>query len=630
MFDKYISRLKEILFSTVIICFVFCGLYACASLGTPGGGAYDVTPPRYVSSTPEPNAIGYNGNKIEIVFDELINIEKASEKVIITPPQKQNPIIRAQGNKIKIELKDSLWPNTTYTIDFTNAITDNNEKNAIEGFSFAFSTGTTVDSLVISGYLLNAENLEPMPNILIGLHTNLNDSAFWTEPFRRTTKTNERGEFWIRNISPNTYRIFALNDLNRDYLFDQPGEAVAFCDSLIIPTFRHEIRMDTIWTDTLKMEVDTIFEIPFTHFLPDDVMLLLFQENFARQYMTRPERNESHKFVLPFNAPVSPLPKIELLDVDFAENWYIPEITSGGKSITYWITDSTVYQTDTLNLKVSYLKTDSLNLLSEATDTLTLFQRGKKTVVQPPKKGEEVKPVFLDVNISGNSTMDVSDTIKITFSEPLSNYDRNFIKIEEKVDTLWEIRDFPILADSLNPRAFRINRKWPYEREYRVSIDSAAFKSVYGKWNDKKQTGFKLKKEEDYGHLYVAIEGNGEIPGIGELLDGSDKVVRQVALKNGELIFPNLKPGKYYLRYIIDINGNGKWDTGNYKEKLQPEPVYYYPTFFEVSQNWEIESSWNIFETPIEKQKPLEITKNKPQQKTNKDKYEEYNRKIKQ
>ncbi len=627
MIDKYISRIKEALLAIVVICFFFCGLFACASIGNPGGGPYDVTPPHYVSSTPAPNAIGYDKNKIEIIFDELIALDKQSEKVIITPPQKQNPIIRAQGNKIRIELKDSLWPNTTYTIDFTDAIVDNNEKNVLEGFSFAFSTGETVDSLIISGRLLNAENLEPMPNILIGLHTNLNNSAFVTEPFRRTTKTNDRGEFWIRNVSPGTYRIYALNDLNRDYKFDQPGEAIAFYDSLIVPTFRHEVYQDTIWKDTTRVEIDTIKEVPFTQFLPDNIALFLFQEDFERQFMSRAERNEAYKFTLPFNAPVTSLPKIKLLGHETYEKWYIPEIASNKKSISYWITDSLAYLADTLKLEVNYLKSDSLNNLSPATDTLKLFQRVKPKASKP-KKGEAGKIDFLGINISGSTSMDVFDTLKITFSEPLLNYDSKLIKIEEKVDTLWEVRDFPILPDSLSPRSFWIDKRWPYEREYQVSIDSAAFTGIYGKWNDKKQTKFKFKKEDDYGHLYVAIEGDDGIPGIGELLDGSDKVVRHVILKDGELSFPNLKPGKYYLRYIVDWNGNGKWDTGNYKEKLHPEPVYYYPAFFDVRQNWEIENSWNIIEVPIDKQKPLEITKNKPQQKSaNKAKYEEYNRK---
>ena len=628
MIDKYILLIKEALLATAVTGFIFCGLYACASQGNPGGGPYDIMPPRFVSSTPEPNAVGFTGNRIEIIFDELIQLEKPAERVIITPPQRQLPVIRAQGNKIRIEFKDELLPNTTYTIDFTDAISDNNEKNVLEGFTFAFSTGETLDSLIIAGRLLNAENLEPMPNILIGLHTNLDDSAFFTLPFVRTTKTNDQSKFWVRNVSHGTYRIFALNDLNRDYKFDQPGEAIAFYDSLITPTFRHEIRLDTIWKDTAKIEIDSVLEVPYTRFLPDDILLFLFQEDFVRQFMARPERNDAHKFTLPFNAPVTSLPEITLLDnEEESGKWYIPEIAPNRKSITYWITDSLVFQRDTLKLEVNYLKTDSMNLLSPVTDTLKLYQRVKAKPVKP-KKGEAEKIDFLGITISGSATMDVFDTLRITFSEPLLSFDSQLIRIEEKVDTLWEARDFPILADSLNPRSFWINKKWPYSREYRISIDSAAFTSIYGKWNDKKQSTFKLKNEEDYGHLYVTVEGTGEFPGVGELLDASDKVVRRAILRNGELAFPNLKPAKYYLRYIVDWNGNERWDTGNFRERRQPEPVFYYHDFFDIRQNWDIEQTWNIHEIPVYRQKPLEITKSKQQQKnSNRAKYEEYNQK---
>ena len=146
------------------------------------------------------------------------------------------PVIRSAGKKAVIELKDTLKPNTTYTIDFTNSISDNNEKNVFENFSFAFSTGDIIDTLEVSGVLLNAENLEPMPGITIGLHNNLEDSAFVKLPFVRTSRTNDKGQFTIRNITPGTYHIFALNDVNRDYKFDQPGEDIAFLDSVIVPS----------------------------------------------------------------------------------------------------------------------------------------------------------------------------------------------------------------------------------------------------------------------------------------------------------------------------------------------------------------------------------------------------------
>ena len=200
MDTKYIRNSFRLLYGMLLLTVI----YSCANIGSPNGGPYDETPPKFVSSTPVPNQINYTGKKIEILFDELIQIEKPSENVIITPPQMELPVIRSAGKKAVIELKDTLKPNTTYTIDFTNSISDNNEKNVFENFSFAFSTGDIIDTLEVSGVLLNAENLEPMPGITIGLHNNLEDSAFVKLPFVRTSRTNDKGQFTIRNITPGT------------------------------------------------------------------------------------------------------------------------------------------------------------------------------------------------------------------------------------------------------------------------------------------------------------------------------------------------------------------------------------------------------------------------------------------
>ncbi len=607
---KYLA--KHFVLASVIITFFLILFHACARPAMPLGGPDDVTPPRYVISHPEPNTINFQGKKIEITFDELIKIDK-TDKVIITPPQKKNPIIQSVGRKITVELKDSLLPNTTYTFDFTDAIADLNEQNVLENFSFAFSTGAIVDSLMIGGLLLNAENLEPMPGIMIGLHHNLNDTAFTKTPFLRTTKTNELGQFRIRNVAPGSYHIFALNDLNHDYTFDQPGEDIAFIDSVFIPSFEPAMRMDTIWADSIT--VDTIKQVNYTRFTPDDIRLSLFKEDFERQFLTRPTRSD-YSMTFKFNSAKELNPVFSILNQGTgSDDWAIPEYAEGGKSITLWITDSLLYKSDSLTVEAAYLKSDSLNKLVHATDTFNMVLR-KKTEKKKDKKERE-RIDFLEVNFSAQGAVDVFDTIRITFGEPVPGIDLSKLKFEEKIDTLWQPIEFPIVQDSLNPRVFSIGQKWPYEKEYRITIDSGAIHSLYGKWNNKLESQFKFKQNSDYGHLYVGISGN-QYNGFGELLDASEKVVRQSKIIDGELIFINIKPGKYYLRYIDDKDGDGKWTTGNYHGKRYPETVYYYPGFFELKQNFEFEQSWNVNDLPMEKQKPLEITKNKPKEKQRK------------
>jgi hypothetical protein len=371
--------------------------------------------------------------------------------------------------------------------------------------------------------------------------------------------------------------------------------------------------MDTIQIDSLT--IDTIKEIHYNRFIPDDIILYLFNEQKNKQYLSKTERPIDRQLIFRFNSIQEFPPTLNLLD-DYLENdsstdWFIPEYSSSKKDITYWITDSLIYKRDTIHVQATYYISDSLYNLISYTDTLLFSWKNKEAPKKDNKKDSEVKPDFLRIEWTAKTTMDVFDTLRITFSEPVIDLDFDKIKIQQKVDTLWENRKFPIIGDTLNSRIFYVKHQWLYEQEFRISIDSAAFSSIYGKWNDSIGTLFKFYSEKEYGNLYVNITG-AESAGFGELLDNSDRVVRKSALIEGELIFEDLKPGNYFLRYIEDTNENGKWDTGNYAEKRQPEKVYYFNSALTISKYGSHEQDWDIKQLPIEKQKPLEITKNKP------------------
>ena len=613
MDTKYIRNSFRLLYGMLLLTVI----YSCANIGSPNGGPYDETPPKFVSSTPVPNQINYTGKKIEILFDELIQIEKPSENVIITPPQMELPVIRSAGKKAVIELKDTLKPNTTYTIDFTNSISDNNEKNVFENFSFAFSTGDIIDTLEVSGVLLNAENLEPMPGITIGLHNNLEDSAFVKLPFVRTSRTNDKGQFTIRNITPGTYHIFALNDVNRDYKFDQPGEDIAFLDSVIVPSFELTTRQDTTWKDSLT--IDTIRTVGYTRFFPDNIELRLFKEKFERQYMVKPERPDEKYFTLRFNTKLDTVPvPVPINFTPEDSTWYFVQQTEGGAAVNYWLADSTVWKQDTLQVQVSYPKSDSLNILRPQTDTVQLVLRRRPAEKQKKKKKDEPDPiVFLGMQVDAPGSMDLFDTISVTFNEPVLDINKDMFFLDQKVDTVWNTVDFDFFPDSTNSLNYFIRRPWKYGEEYRIEVDSAAIHSLYGKWNDFFTGEFKIKKEDEYGYLYLNINGVDTTAFV-ELLSSGDAPVRKAKVKDGGVLFMDLKPDKYYARIVIDTNGNGVWDTGNYIEKRQPEEVYYSPKMYEIMQNWQVEETWNVNSTPLAKQKPLEITKNKPKEATKK------------
>lgn len=613
---KVLSIRKKI---EVFVCLLFLlVIYSCANIGTPNGGPYDENPPKFVSSTPVPNQTNFKGNKVEILFDELIQIEKPTENVIITPPQLQMPVIRSSGKKAVVELRDTLKENTTYTIDFTNSIADNNEKNVFENFTFAFSTGDVIDSLEVSGYLLNAENLEPMPGITIGLHNNLDDTAFVKDPFIRTSRTNDKGKFVIRNIAPGTYHIFALNDVNRDYKFDQPGEDIAFCDSLIIPTFEFSSRQDTLWKDSLT--IDTIKTIEYTRFMPDNIELRLFKEDFERQYILRPERPLENQFILRFNAQLDTMPlPVPLNFAPVEENWYYPQWAEEDKAIIYWLTDPTVWLQDTLQIEVSYPKSDSLNILRPQTDTLSVAIRRRPEPKKKKKDDNEPEPiVFLGMQIDAPGSMDIFDTVSVVFDEPVLELHKEIFLLEQMVDTVWTPVEFDFYPDSLNSLGFFINRKWNYTEEYRLVVDSASIHSIYHKWNNGVNQTFRIKTEDEYGHLYININGlpTDSTVAFVELLNSNDQPVRKNWVTNGGVLFMNLNPDKYYARLVLDENANYKWDTGNYAEKRQPEVVIYYPNMFNIMKNWQVEETWDINSATFTKQKPLDITKNKPKEAT--------------
>lgn len=602
-------------------------LYSCASIGRLEGGAIDETPPRFVTSSPLPGALHNKKKKIVIEFDEFIKLEKANEKVVISPPQVQQPEIKANGKKVVITLQDTLKANTTYTVDFADAIQDNNEGNPMPSFAYTFSTGAELDSMAIAGTLLDASNLEPIKGMLVGLHANLADSAFTKLPFDRVGRTDSRGQFSIRGVAPGKYRIYALQDADQNFAFSQPTEAIAFSDSLIIPAMEERIRQDTTWKDSLT--IDTIVERKYTHFLPDDVLLRSFKEKVYSQRLMKTERLTPEKFSFYFTAPADSLPLMKGLNFDEQDAFVIEQTTGRNDTIHYWIKDSLLYQQDTLKMSLTYLYTDSLKQLVPRTDTLKLVskvnykklkekeqeEREKEQKEQKKKKKKDKdtpEPTkFLPVEVYAPSAMDVYDYITLNFTEPLANINDTALHLRQKVDSLWEDVPFDFEQDSLDLKRYNLYADWKPGESYAFEVDSMAFHGLYGLFTDKVKKEFKAKKLEEYGQVFFNITGADSIAFV-ELLDAQDKVVRTVPVIEGKADFYFLNPGKYGARLVNDTNGNGVWDTGDYANKRQPEMVYYYPQVLEFKANFDLIQDWNVLAKPLDKQKPEELKKQKP------------------
>ena len=613
------QKIKQIVRKAFPVVTLVVMLYSCASIGRPDGGPYDETPPRFIGSTPAAGALNNQRTKVSLLFDEFIKLEKATEKVVVSPPQVQQPEIKASGKRIQVNLLDSLKANTTYTIDFSDAIVDNNEGNPLGNFTFTFSTGTQIDTMEVSGTVLDASNLEPIKGILVGLHSNLNDSAFTKLPFDRVARTDSRGRFSIRGVAPGKYRIYGLMDADQTFTFNQKSEVIAFNDTLIIPRMEERIRMDTAWVDSLTY--DTIVERKYMHYLPDDLILRAFKEFNYSQYLIKSERLVPQKFTFYFAGQADTLPTLKGLNFDERDAFVI-EKNQRNDTIHYWVKDSLLFKQDTLAISLTYLYTDTLNQLVSRTDTLNLVSKQKYKKEEPEKKkkkkkkDEEDEPEptkFLPVNVGAPSSMDVYGSISLTFDEPIARFDSAAIHLKEKVDTLWKDIPFEFEQDSLNLKRFNLYYDWEPGNEYEFSVDSTAFHGIYGLFTDKIKQGFKVRKLEEYASITFLVTGADSTAFV-ELLDAQDKVVRQRRLTDGGYAdFYFLNPGKYCARLVNDRNGNGIWDTGNFEKGEQPEEVYYYNMILEPKANWDLDKqSWDIHAIPLDKQKLDELKKQKP------------------
>lgn len=631
----------------IALLLVIIGFYACASTGMPDGGPYDETPPKFVRATPEPNATNNKRKKISIEFDEYIKLDKASEKVIISPPQNEAPEVKVSGHRVLVEFFDTLRENTTYTIDFGDAIVDNNEDNPLGNFAYAFSTGEHIDTMEVSGTVLSADNLEPVKGIQVGLHKNLEDSAFVKLPFDRISRTDSRGHFTIRGVAPGKYRIYALMDGNQNYFFDSKTEAIAFLDSLVVPDMRPDVRQDTVWNELDTLAYDTIYEVHYTRFLPDNLILRSFKEENPMQYLVKSEREQLNRFSLYFSAKADTLPTIKGLDFD-EKDAFIIESNPRNDTIRYWIKDTVMCERDTLTFQMDYLATDTLGQLVPKTDTLRMvnkidkkrrmalaeeaLKKEEKERKKRAKKGDtlKVEPKFFAMSVDAPSSLDLNRNIVLKFEEPVEHIDTAAIHMAVKVDSLWEDIPFILMGDSVVPRQYQILADWQPGQEYQLKIDSLGIKGIYGLYTNKVENQLKVKTLEDYGTLYLNIVGAGP-HAIVQLLNSSDGVVRQQPVTDKNTCdFYFLQPStKYYIRLFNDDNNNGVWDTGNYEEKRQPEEVYYFPKVWEMKANFEFEETWDIHAVPLDKQKLDEIKKQKPDEaKKIKDRNKERARKL--
>ena len=580
-FSKKIIVIKNIILALT----GFFLMISCANEGIPSGGKKDTAPPKVVASEPANFSRNFHGSRIKIDFDEFVVLKSVNRKLIVSPPLSEKPEVKLKGKTLLIDIKEQLQDSTTYSFNFGDAIVDNNEGNVLKNFVFVFSTGPTLDSLSISGTVKNAFTGKPEEDVLVMAYTNTEDSVPFKEQPLYIARSLKNGSFSILNIKKSTYKLFALKDENNNFIFDLPTEPIAFLDTLINPFSQITVKVDTLKLDTLGN--DSIISTVQVKNYPDSIILKLFEEEDNSQYLLSSSRENKNSLLFVFNKPLKDSLRFGALNFNY--NKFLYEYNLTHDSVTVWISDSSIYNMDTLRLELDYEKTDSTGNYYIAKDSLSFAFREKSISGKKPKSKSELK---LTIHPKDNSKLNLNKKLKLIASSPIAKIDTSKILFSTSKDSMTVKIKYSLIQDSLNLRKYIFKAAYAENTKYNLTILDSAFLDISGSYNDSISSHFKTRSKDYYGKVIVNIQ---DIKGnyILQLLNQKDKILSEKYINKAETIsFNYLSPGNYKLKCIQDSNNNKKWDTGKYIDKRQAEKTDYYTKEIKVRSNWDLEIDW--------------------------------------
>jgi hypothetical protein len=576
----------------------------CANPVSPQGGPKDLVPPRVLACDPPLFATGVTGSSFRIDFNEFITLKNASSEVFISPPLKIPPDSRLRGKTLLVKFDGKLDSNTTYSITFGNAITDLTEGNILKGFSYVFSTGTYIDSLSLQGTLVDAFDLKPQKNVYVELYMNNNDTLpFDSLPMRvppyYITKTDENGFYLFHNLQNKKYKLFALADQNSDLIFNQPSEKIAFADSLVTPYYIAVKHADTSASDSsrrkqqkplpvnakereLAHKADSVRRadsVRESQLLYPSFPLFLFEESDSVQRLVKSSFNKEGIALFCFRFPATDVRFIPL-NFDSTAPWCLREYSKRRDSVTLWISRP---KTDSLILKIV-----SGN---RVLDTVSLGLELKDNQKKSPKKAS-AEQLTLSNPAKAFGLNQYRSKLQLTFSYPVTRWDFSKVLLVEEKDTLHPVVTF---TDSLR-RTIVVDHKWKEDKNYKIIIPDSVFYGITNISHDSIKLLFKTRSERDFGNFVLTMNMDKR-PGqyIIQLLNDKETTIYEEHIINqsGKIRFEYLPALKYKVKAIHDRNSNGHWDTGDYKKKIQPEEVIYFPKPVDIRANWDVEETWD-------------------------------------
>ena len=543
MLNIFIIVMIQRILGFLFLLLTVSALVQCARRGTPTGGDKDVTPPKLVKAEPQNMSINFNTNKIRLYFDEYVKLKDIEKQLIVSPPLKYTPLISPQGSAnryVEVILKDTLKKNTTYTFNFGQSIIDNNEGNPLSYFTYVFSTGDYIDSLTVSGVVKDAFNKNADTFISIMLYeidSTYTDSTIYRQPPNYITNTLDSTPiFHLKNLKEGKYAMFGVKDEAKNNIFDQKVDKIAFIK------------------DTVNLPTDSIYLLTMFKELPDYSVSV---PNFAAK----------NKIIFGYQGNAKDISINALSNIPDTVKTKITK-ERDKDTLNYWFTpfeaDSLVFTV--ANEKENLIDTFTVKTKKVGMDTL---------VVQPNQRGtlEFGKPFY----IGANTPITYMDSSKIS----LARKDSTLVKFISVLDTIDNKIDFDFEVE-------------PNEN-YALELLPGAIVDFFETENDTISINLTTKSYADFGNLRLTLDGNVTYPLIVQLTDEKGVMAKELFASEYQVFeFTNIKPAKYLIRVIFDSNGNQKWDTGNYLQRIQPEKVTYYPSVLEVRANWELEQTFTL------------------------------------
>lgn len=540
-----------------IIFAAFLLLGGCAQVVAPTGGPKDLTAPKVMGYSPENKSVQFHAKKIDITFDEYIQLKDLSKQFIISPPLKHIPVPIVKGKVLEIPLtKDTLLDNTTYTFNFGNAVCDLHEGNPIKNFQYVFSTGNYIDSLSVQGSAIDAFSHDPEKSALVLMYADLDDSI----PFKKYPsycgQTDDKGKYRIDNIKPGTYRIIAVSKASGDYFYHPVSEDIGFKNTMLSLTKN------------------------------DTVNFFLFTEIASKLEFLKTRAPGKGQIMLVFNKPADSI-TIKPLHIDTSIHPTIYYQYSGsGDSLTYW---------------TNYPNLDSLRFIisrnNKILDTAIVYNipgHVNKTTSAKKKNSTPEKPpsVQLNLNVAEKAAYDYHLPFSIKFSQPVIAYDVSKIKLIQKKDSI----PLSPLATTL-PYSFSLSPKKDLISDsiYCLSILPGAFTNLFGYTNDTIIVHFPIQDQSYYGTLKLNLSFSKKSHYLVQLLNNNGGIYKQDKVSGTTSIFyDGVPPALYGIRIIEDANNNGKWDIGSYMKNIEPEKVFYYPDKLNIRSNWDVVQDWKV------------------------------------